>query len=107
MADKAAEKRNNEKRYPWTAKRVAAWIGIGLLAAMYAVTLVFAIFDFEGADRLFRISLGLTIAVPIILWLLIWMIGYLNHKKTIASLNILNSNPEERKKMEDAVKRDQ
>lgn len=94
----------NKKKYPWTLKRVAALVGIILLAAMYAVTLVFAVFDFPGADRLFRISLGLTVAVPIILWLLIWMIGYLNHKKTIASLNILNSNPQERKKMEDAVR---
>lgn len=105
MADRNSKK-NSKKQYPWTAKRIAAWIGIVFLGAMYVVTLIFAVFDFPGADKLFRASLGLTIAVPIFLWLFIWVIGYMNHKKTIASFNILSSNPEERKKMEDAVSRD-
>lgn len=74
--------RNSKKKYPWTAKRAAAWIGIALLAALYALTLIFAVFDFKGADRLFRISLGFTIAVPLMLWLILWMIGYLKHRST-------------------------
>ena len=90
---------------PWTAKRVAAVIGIVLLVALYVVTLVSAFIGTEGAGRLFKFSLGMTVAVPIFLWIFIWCVGKLQNKKSMASLDILSSNPAERKKMEDAIKR--
>ena len=93
-----------EKKYPWTAKRAAAAAGIVLLAALYVLTLVSALIGTEWAAGLFRFSLGMTIAVPIFLWIFIWCVGRLTNRHTIASFDILSSNPEERKKMENAVR---
>ena len=93
-----------KKKYPWTAKRISAWICIIVLVAMYVVTLVAAIMSKPGADTLFKSSLALTIFLPIVCWVFIWLYGFFTDKKTIASLNILNSNPEARKKMEDEIK---
>ena len=93
-----------EQKAPWTAKRVAAIIGIVLLVALYVITFVSAFLGSEGAGRLFRFSLGMTIAVPIFLWIFIWCIGRFQNKRNMASLDILSSNPEEREKMEKAVR---
>ena len=93
-----------EQKAPWTAKRVAAIIGIVLLVALYVITLVSAFLGSEGSGRLFRFSLGMTIAVPIFLWIFIWCIGRFQNKRNMASLDILSSNPEEREKMEKAVR---
>ena len=93
-----------EQKAPWTAKRVAAIIGIVLLVALYVITFISAFLGSEGAGRLFRFSLGMTIAVPIFLWIFIWCIGRFRNKRNMASLDILSSNPEEREKMEKAVR---
>lgn len=92
-----------EQKAPWTAKRVAAIIGIVLLVALYVITFISAFLGSEGAGRMFRFSLGMTIAVPIFLWIFIWCIGRFQNKRNMASLDILSSNPEEREKMEKAV----
>lgn len=98
-----SKKKNSNAK--WTAKRIAALIGILLLVVMYVVTLFAAIFDSSSTGRLFRLCLGLTIAVPIFLWIFIWCIGVLEHRKTIASMEILSSNPEERRRMEEALQK--
>lgn len=87
----------------WSARRVAALVSIILLVAMYVVTLFVAIFDSSSAGRMFRLCLGLTVAIPVFLWIFIWCIGVLEHRKTIASMEILNSNPDERRKMEEEL----
>ena len=69
------------QKAPWTVKRIAA----------------------PGAGKLFRFSLGMTIAVPIFLWIFIWCVGKLTDQGSMASLDILNSNPKEREKMEKAL----
>ena len=89
---------------PWTAKRVAAIIGIVLLVGLYVLTLVSALIGTESSGRLFRFSLGMTIAVPIFLWVFIWCVGKFSNKHNMASLDILSSNKEEREKMERAVR---
>ncbi len=96
-----------DKKKGFTAKRFAAIIGIILLLAMYVVTLVAAIIDFPQSNQLFRACIGLTIAVPILLWIFIWAVGVLTHRKSIASMDILNSNPRERERMEEAVQQRQ
>lgn len=100
--DKTKQGASSEKA-PWTAKRIAAVIGIVLLAAMYVVTFISALIGTPTAGQLFRFSLGMTIAVPIFLWIFIWCIGKFTNKRNMASLDILSSNPEEREKMERAV----
>ena len=49
-------------------KRVAAWIGIGLIAVMYLLTIVAAVTARPEAMGFFMASVVLTILVPVILW---------------------------------------
>ena len=94
------------QKAPWTVKRIAAVAGIVLLVAMYVVTFVSALIGTPGAGKLFRFSLGMTIAVPIFLWIFIWCVGKLTNRHSMASMDILSSNPEERRKMEEAILRE-
>ena len=106
---KEAERKDEEKaaeKAPWTARRIAAVIGIVLLVGLYLLTFISALMGTEGSGRLFRFSLGMTIAVPIFLWIFSWCVGKLQNRHNMASLDILSSNPEERKKMEEAVQRE-
>ena len=64
----------------WTAKRIAAIIGIVLLVGLYLLTLISALIGTEDSGRLFRFSLGMTIAVPIFLWLFAWCISKFRDK---------------------------
>lgn len=68
-------------------QRIAAWIGIILLVSLYIATLIFAIFDFDGKGLLLRTSLIATVAVPILIWIYIWIYGMLTQKHTIASVD--------------------
>lgn len=49
-------------------KRIAAWIGIGVIAVMYLLTIVAAVTARPEATGLFMASIVLTIMVPIMLW---------------------------------------
>lgn len=69
-----------------STKRTAAIIGIILLLSVYLITFVLAFLDFPGSDRLFRIGIGATILVPILVWFYIWIYGKLTHTKTIADI---------------------
>ena len=64
-----------------TAKQIAAIVCIVLLAALYLITLLSAIFAFPGC-------LICTVAVPILLWIFIWLYGQFEQKHTIASFDI-------------------
>lgn len=68
-----------------TYKRIAAIAGIVLLAFLYLLTLIAAIGDFEGADRLFAASMAATVCVPILLWIYIWLYGKITGKDTIVT----------------------
>ena len=81
----AASQDTSQQKAPWTAKRIAAIIGIVLLVALYVLTFVSSLIGTEGAGRLFRFSLGMTIAVPIFLWIFIWCIGRFQNKRNMAS----------------------
>ncbi len=69
-----------------TPKQIAAIICIILLAFLYVATLVVAILDFPGSDKLFASCLVATIGVPILLWIYLALYGKLTNKKTIADL---------------------
>lgn len=69
-----------------TPKQITAIIGIALLLLLYIATLVIAILDFPGSDKLFAACLLATIAIPLLLWLYIGLYGKLVGKKTIADL---------------------
>ena len=100
------DNKSTGEKAPWTVKRAAAVAGIVLLAGLYLLTFISACIGTDASGKLFRFSLGMTIAVPIFLWIFIWCVGKLTGRHSMASMDILNSNPEERRKMEEALQRD-
>lgn len=84
MEDKNKEKSGKKMN----SRQVAALIGVVLLAALYLVTLVVAIFDRDNSGRLFQICLVGTIAIPLLVWVYIWMYGKLSGKHTMADLDL-------------------
>lgn len=63
------------------ARRILAIAGIVLLLAMYLVCLIAAIAGKNEATTLFRAALGMTIAVPIVLYALMVLLKTLENKK--------------------------
>ena len=74
-----------------TPKQIAALICVFLLAAMYVITLIVAFLDLGDAGRLFAGCLLMTIALPILLWIYIWLYGIYRDKHNMASLDMLHS----------------
>lgn len=70
-------------------QRIAALAGIILLAVLYLLTLVFAIFDLDGSGNLFKTCLFATVALPILIWVYIWMYGIWRQKHTPASFDFM------------------
>lgn len=71
-----------------TVKQIAAIVCIVLLAALYLITLISAVLAFPGWQQLFSGCLICTVAVPILLWIFIWIYGQFEQKHTIASFDI-------------------
>lgn len=69
-------------------KQIAALVCVVILAALYLLTLIFAIADFSGWQRMFGGCLVATIALPILLWIYIWLYGKIKDRHTIASFDI-------------------
>lgn len=66
-----------------TGKRIAAITGIILLVLLYLMTLITAIFDNSAAQTMFRLSLFGTLAVPLLLWIYLWLYSRMTGKRTI------------------------
>lgn len=56
-------------------KQIAALAGVVILVAMYVITLVLALSGFEGWEKMFSGCVVSTIAIPILLWVFIWIYG--------------------------------
>lgn len=82
---------SNKEKTP-TYKRVLALLGIVLLLGMYVALLIFALIGSPDTYNLFLGCVAATVAVPIMLWLTIWVIGALSGRHTIASLDAMTSN---------------
>ena len=76
-------------------KQIAAWVAIILLAALYVVTLIVAIFDQSASGTLFKLCLICTVIVPVLAWAFIWLYGQMTGKKTIADLNLMQDPEQE------------
>ena len=74
----------SDRKKQITSRQVAALAGILLLALLYIVTLIVAIFDSSEPGRWFMICIFATVAVPMLLWIYMWMYGKLTGKPTIA-----------------------
>ncbi len=62
-------------------KQIAAMICVVLLVGMYVATLIVALLDFPGWDRLFQACLVATIGLPILLWIYIWLYQQIRERK--------------------------
>lgn len=62
-------------------KRIFAILGIIILVGMYAATLIFAILDSPQTYHLLKISIGLTILIPVLLWIYIAMFQFMEQRK--------------------------
>ncbi|MDC7294710.1 MULTISPECIES: HAD family hydrolase [unclassified Butyrivibrio] len=82
---------NNKEKTP-TYKRVLALAGIVLLVGMYVALFVLALVGSPATFNLFVGCVAATVAIPIMLWLLIWVIGAMTGRHTIASLDAMTSN---------------
>ncbi|MBR3470927.1 MAG: hypothetical protein IKH28_14755 [Lachnospiraceae bacterium] len=89
MANQNQEGQNPKNKM--TAKRIAAILGIVLLFGLYIVTLIVAIVDRGSSGKLFMACLIATVAVPLLLWIYIWMYGVMTNKHTIASFDVRKS----------------
>lgn len=80
----------NENKPPkkTTSKQIVAIIGVVLLAAMYVITLIAAIFDNPNSMLLFRACLIGTFTIPLLIWVYIWMYGKLTQKHTMADFDL-------------------
>lgn len=72
-----------------SVKQIAALAAVILLAAMYIVTLLVAIFDKSASGKLFLFCAVCTVAVPLLAWIFIWLYGQYSGKKTIADLHLM------------------
>lgn len=81
---------NNEVN-KWTAKRIAAIIGIVALVGMYIALLILAFIFPANSFELFITAVGGTVGITILIWLMIWMIGLFTGRHTIASLDAMTS----------------
>lgn len=73
-------------------KRIAAWIGIGLIAVMYLLTVVAAVMARPETMGLFMASIVLTIMVPIILWAFLRMYEMAHPKDGISTAEMRKIN---------------
>lgn len=82
------EKKQRQKRTP---KQIAALLCVILLAAMYLVAFAAACLDLGDSGRLFANCLLVTVALPILLWIYIWLYGIYKNRHNMASLDIMRS----------------
>ncbi|MDO4291785.1 MAG: hypothetical protein Q4C65_00995 [Eubacteriales bacterium] len=68
-------------------KRIAALVCAILLAGLYLFTLVCSLLSFPGWQKLLSGCLIATVALPILLWIFIWLYGRFTGRRTIASFD--------------------
>lgn len=59
-------------------KRIFAWIGIIFLASLYLATLIFALIGSSWAFDMFKMCLGFTIIIPVLIYVYIMLHRVLN-----------------------------
>lgn len=84
-----SEKKTNKPKR--TSKQIAALIGVILLVGLYIITLIVAIVNPGDSGRLFQACLVATVAVPILIWIYVWMYGKLTNKHTFADPDYLQN----------------
>ncbi len=81
----------DNKKKKITSKQIVAMLGVIALVALYIVTLLVAIFAPGKSGSLFQACLFATIAVPILIWVYVWMYGKLTNRHTFADPDYLQN----------------
>ena len=62
-------------------KRILSILGVILLVGMYLATLIFALIDSPVAFECLKVSIGLTILIPVLLWIYLAMFRYIEQRR--------------------------
>ncbi len=84
MGNKAPDSEVKKSKKKKTARQIVAMAGVILLAFLYVITLIVAVFDRSDSGKWFMICIFATAAVPLLIWIYTWMYGKLTGKHTIA-----------------------
>lgn len=74
------------------AKRIIAWIGIGLIILMYLFTAISAVLAKPETNQLFMASIVMTIIVPIVIWAFLKMYEVAHKNDGISMSEMRNIN---------------
>lgn len=91
----AAENIDGRASSKMNSRRIAALLGVILLAVLYLVTLIMAIADKSSSGKWFMICLMGTVTIPFLIWIYTWMYGMLTRRHTFASFDLGGSAAEE------------
>lgn len=81
-------------------KQIAALVCVALIILSYIAAFVTALIDSTKTGYLFRACLLSTVFLPILCWIYIWLYGKMTQKRTIADLDILQTEEEKTGKVE-------
>lgn len=62
-------------------KRILSVLVVILLAGMYIVSFIFALIDSPDAFECLKISIGLTILIPVLLWIYLAMFRFIKQRR--------------------------
>ena len=62
-------------------KRILSVLVVILLAGMYIASFIFALIDSPDAFECLKISIGLTILIPVLLWIYLAMFRYIKQRR--------------------------
>lgn len=96
---------SSDKKRGGRLKQIAAILCIVFLVGLYIATFIAAIFDSPATGRIFRACLILTVIIPILMWVFVWMIGVFTQRENFASAKILHSDADARKEMEESAQK--
>ena len=68
-------------------KRILAIIGLIIIALWIIATLIFAILPIPFKGVIFKFLIAGCVFLPIMLWLILWMVSVVTGKKNIASMH--------------------
>lgn len=63
------------------AKRIFAILGVIILFGLYAATLVFALIDSPFTLKALKVSVGLTVIIPVLLWIYMWLFRQIEQRR--------------------------
>ncbi|MDE6944511.1 MAG: hypothetical protein K2P66_08805 [Lachnospiraceae bacterium] len=72
-------------------KQIAALLCVVLLISLYVVTFLVACFGSVDSGRLFVACLGATIALPVLLWILLWFYDLMKKRQSQVLSDLLDS----------------